>query len=45
MLPAILNKSWKQLPMKQQQYGHLHPISKTIAYMLGLYMIVTKLQQ
>ena len=30
MLPAILNKSWKQQPMKQQLYGHLSPIPKTI---------------
>ena len=30
MLWAILNKSWKQHPKKQQLYGHLPPISKTI---------------
>ena len=30
MLLAILNKSWKQHPTKQQLYGHLLPISKTI---------------
>ena len=30
MLQAILNKSWKQHPTKQQLYGHLHLISKTI---------------
>ena len=30
MLPAILNKSWKQHPMKYQLYGHLPPIRKTI---------------
>ena len=30
MLWAILNKSWKQHPTKQQLYGHLPPISKTI---------------
>ena len=30
MLRAILNKSWKQHPTKQQQYGHLPPISKII---------------
>ena len=29
MLLAILNKSWKQHPTKQQ-YGHLPPITKTI---------------
>ena len=29
MLRAIMNKSWKQHPMKQQVYGHLPPISKT----------------
>ena len=27
---AILNKSWKQQPTKQQQFGHLPPISQTI---------------
>ena len=30
MLRTILNKSWRQLPTKQQVYGHLQPISKTI---------------
>ena len=30
MLQAILNKSWKQHPTKQQLYGHLPPIMKTI---------------
>ena len=30
MIRAILNKSWKQHPTKQQLYGHLPPISKTI---------------
>ena len=30
MLQAILNKSWRQLPTKQQLYGHLPPITKTI---------------
>ena len=30
MLPAILNKSWRQHPTKQQLYGHLLPITKTI---------------
>ena len=30
MLWAILNKSWKQQSTKQQLYGHLPPISKTI---------------
>ena len=30
MLWTILNKSWKQHPTKQQLYGHLLPISKTI---------------
>ena len=29
-LCAILNKSWKQNPTKQQLFGHLSPISKTI---------------
>ena len=27
---TILNKSWKQHPIKQQLYGHLPPITKTI---------------
>ena len=27
---AILNKSWRQHPSKQQLYGHLLPITKTI---------------
>ena len=30
MLRAILNKSWKQHPSKQQLYGHQPPITKTI---------------
>ena len=30
MLRAILNKSWKQHPTKQQLCGHLPPITKTI---------------
>ena len=30
MLRAILDKSWRQQPTKQQQYGHLPPITKTI---------------
>ena len=30
MLQAILNMSWKQHPTKQQLYGHLPPITKTI---------------
>ena len=30
MLWAVLNKSWRQNPIKQQQYGHLPSISKTI---------------
>ena len=30
MLQAILNKSWRQHPTKQQVYGHLPPITKTI---------------
>ena len=30
MLRAILNKSWKQHSIKQQLYGHLLPITKTI---------------
>ena len=30
MLRAVLNKSWGQHPTKQQLYGHLPPITKTI---------------
>ena len=30
MLPAILNKSWRQQPTRHQLYGHLPPITKTI---------------
>ena len=30
MLRAILNKSWRQHPTKQQLYSHLLPITKTI---------------
>ena len=30
MLRAVLNKSWRQHPTKQQLYWHLQPISKTI---------------
>ena len=30
MLQAILNKSWRQHSTKQQLYGHLPPIMKTI---------------
>ena len=30
MLQAILNKSWRQHPTKQQLYGHLPTITKTI---------------
>ena len=30
MLRALLNKSWRQHPTKQQLYGHLSPITKTI---------------
>ena len=30
MLWAILNKSWRQLPAKQQLYGYQPPITKTI---------------
>ena len=30
MLRAILNKSWRQHPTKQLQYGHRPPITKTI---------------
>ena len=30
MMRAILNKSWRQHPLKKQLYGHLPPITKTI---------------
>ena len=30
MLRAILNKSWRQHPTKQQLYGHLPPVTKPI---------------
>ena len=30
MLQAVLNKSWRQDPTKQQLYSHLPPILKTI---------------
>ena len=30
MLQAILNKSWRQHPIRHQLYGHLTPITKTI---------------
>ena len=30
MLPAILNKSWRQHPTKHQLNGHLPPITKSI---------------
>ena len=30
MLQAVLNKSWRQHPTKQQLYGNLPPITKTI---------------
>ena len=30
MLRAVLNNFWRQHPTKQQLYGHLPPISKTI---------------
>ena len=30
MLRSILNKSWQQHPTRQQLYGHLPPITKTI---------------
>ena len=32
MLRAILNKFWRQYPTKQQLYGHLPPITKTIKF-------------
>ena len=30
MLRSILNRSWRHYPTKQQLYGHLPPITKTI---------------
>ena len=30
MLRAILNRSWQQLPIRRQLYGHLPPITKSI---------------
>ena len=30
MLRAVLNKSWRHHPTKQQLYGHLSPITKSI---------------
>ena len=30
ILCAVLNKSWKRQPTKQQLYGHLPPIKETI---------------
>ena len=30
MLRAVLNKSWKQHPTREQLYGYLPPISQTI---------------
>ena len=30
ILRVVLNKSWRQHPTKQQLYGHLPPITKTI---------------
>ena len=32
MSQAILNRSWRQHPTKQQLYGHLQPITKTIQF-------------
>ena len=32
MLRAILNKSWRKQPTKQQLYGHQPPIAKTIKF-------------
>ena len=39
MLRAILNKSCQQHPTKQQLYGHLHPISKTIRSKMSLTLL------
>ena len=38
MLCAVLNKSWKQHPTKQQLYRHLPPISKIIQVRLIWYV-------
>ena len=35
MLQAILNKSWRQHPTKQQLYEHLAPITRTIKVRLN----------
>ena len=32
MLRAILKRSWRQHPTKQQHYGHVPPITKTIRF-------------
>ena len=37
MLRAILNKSWRQHPTKQQLYGHLPLITKTIQVRLAIH--------
>ena len=37
MLRAILNKSWRQHPIKKQLYGHLRPNTKTIQVRLTRY--------
>ena len=41
MLRAILNKSWRQHPIRHQLYGHLPPITKTIRGARGVMVIVS----
>ena len=40
MLWAILNKSWKQYPTKQQLYNHIPPIPKAIQIYMYIYIII-----
>ena len=40
MIRAVLNKSWKQHPTKQQLYGYLHSILKTIQVYIYIYIYV-----
>ena len=38
MVCAVLNKSWNQQPMKQQLFGHLPPISKSIQVIQAIHV-------
>ena len=40
MLPAILNKFWVQHTTKQQRYGHLPRIMKTIYINIYIYIYI-----